>query len=498
MTQAVSYILIALAVLLFLHVLWLVLLKWQRKSQQGVHTLDQANEYLMIYASQSGSAANLAEQTSAKFAQLNISHRVMDIQHVQAEDLYQAQNILWFVSTYGEGDAPDTARHFLFKVMSQQLDLSQQKFAILALGDRHYKTFCQFGLKLEAWLKQNHAQELFKTVCVDHLNPQDLVTWKNLLEQEIHVSLVDFKALATKDWSHLTLSQRELLNSGSQGNPLYRIRLDLPEDFEWQSGDIVEIQSANSETRIQQFMTIYQAEIHDTDPNFDASSLKLKNLHLLPNRLNDEDVLTWISRFKALDYREYSAASIPTMGFLELVVRQEIYQGQLGLGSGWLTAHAELGDTILARIRSNPAFHLVEQMRPIILIGNGSGIAGLMSHLHQCQKLGYINNWLIYGERQQQFDRGFVEQMQQWKKRGTLTELDLVYSRDGHKTKYVSDCLKKKSQQLTTWVDRGAVIYVCGSLKGMAQDVDNVLTDILGENKIEKLIQEQRYLRDVY
>ena len=200
MTEAVSYILIALAVLLFLHVLWLVLLLWQNKSKQLKQPLDQSHEYLIIYATQSGNAANLAQQTAEKFKHLNISNRVLDIQHVQADDLFQAQNILWFVSTYGEGDAPDAARQFLFKIMSKSLDLSQQKFAILALGDRRYSNFCQFGLNLEAWLKQNNAQELFKTVCVDHLKPQDLVNWKNQLEQEIHSSLVDFTEIASHPW----------------------------------------------------------------------------------------------------------------------------------------------------------------------------------------------------------------------------------------------------------------------------------------------------------
>lgn len=498
MTEALSYVLFGLAILFFLHILWLILLIRYNTSKHLAVGLDSKHQYLMIYATQSGNAANLAEQTAEKFNRLNISNRVLDIQYVQEKDLIEAQNILWFVSTYGEGDAPDTARRFLFKIMSRTLDLSQQKFAILALGDRHYAHFCQFGLNLEKWLKLSQAQPLYKTVCVDHLNPQDLVTWKNQLEQELHTSLVDFTEIVSNAWCDLVLCERELLNEGSQGHPLYRIRLNMPSDFDWQSGDIIEIQCANSDKRIQQFMNVYDHEIVECAPDFNAQSLKTKNLHLLPNRLSDENILSWISRFYDLDYREYSAASIPSLGYLELVVRQEIDQGQLGLGSGWLTVHAELGETIQARVRSNPSFHFSEQIRPMILIGNGSGIAGLMSHLHQCQKRGYINNWLIYGERQQRFDRGFVEQMLTWKKQGTLRELDLVYSRDGNKIRYVSDCLRKKADQLETWVQRGAVIYVCGSLKGMAQDVDNVLIDILGENKVEQMIQDKRYLRDVY
>jgi sulfite reductase (NADPH) flavoprotein alpha-component len=47
-------------------------------------------------------------------------------------------------------------------------------------------------------------------------------------------------------------------------------------------------------------------------------------------------------------------------------------------------------------------------------------------------------------------------------------------------------------------VAQGAAIYVCGSLQGMAAGVDRALTDILGRDKLEELITENRYRRDVY
>jgi sulfite reductase (NADPH) flavoprotein alpha-component len=44
----------------------------------------------------------------------------------------------------------------------------------------------------------------------------------------------------------------------------------------------------------------------------------------------------------------------------------------------------------------------------------------------------------------------------------------------------------------------GAAIYVCGSLQGMAAEVDQALRDILGEADLRALADEGRYRRDVY
>jgi sulfite reductase (NADPH) flavoprotein alpha-component len=47
-------------------------------------------------------------------------------------------------------------------------------------------------------------------------------------------------------------------------------------------------------------------------------------------------------------------------------------------------------------------------------------------------------------------------------------------------------------------VQEGAVVYVCGSLDGMAAGVDAALEHILGDAALDDLIAEGRYRRDVY
>jgi len=49
-----------------------------------------------------------------------------------------------------------------------------------------------------------------------------------------------------------------------------------------------------------------------------------------------------------------------------------------------------------------------------------------------------------------------------------------------------------------SWIERGAVLYVCGSIDGMASGVDQALIEILGEEQVDELRQQGRYRRDVY
>lgn len=79
-----------------------------------------------------------------------------------------------------------------------------------------------------------------------------------------------------------------------------------------------------------------------------------------------------------------------------------------------------------------------------------------------------------------------------------LQRLDLAFSRDQAEKVYVHHKLREQAEELKRWIEQNAVIYVCGSIQGMASDVDQALKDILGETQLEQLRQQGRYRRDVY
>jgi sulfite reductase (NADPH) flavoprotein alpha-component len=213
--------------------------------------------------------------------------------------------------------------------------------------------------------------------------------------------------------------------------------------------------------------------------------------------------------------REYSIASIPSDGRVHLLVRLHLHgesaadrsaskpAGVTGIASGWLCREAPLGATLQVRVRQHSRFRLDgNEDRPLILIGNGSGIAGLRGHLRARARAGQGRNWLLFGERHAQHDYHYRHEWEALRAAGQLQHVDVAWSRDGrpdsNMAHYVQDILPARAAALRDWVAQGAAIYVCGSLQGMAAGVDRALSDILGSDNMERLISENRYRRDVY
>ena len=498
----------SLAMPLFFVTGWMLYLKRRKqkkltlaaKQSGAALTIDpNATPWLIAYASQTGVSEQLAWRTATSLQEAHQPVTVKSVQQLTEADLKDAKQILFIASTYGTGEAPDLASSFEKKWLNTSLDLSHLSYAVLALGSKDYPdSYCSFGHKIAAWLKQNNAKALFSTIEVNNADNDDIQRWNESLA---HATKLDLAAMSIdKVFDEWKLNQRTLLNPNSQGQPAFNIELTAQHEATWQAGDIAEVRSGNSIERLESFI-----EKHQINPNALVESLQIKINDALRFKNLDVDVEPFanldhlLEQLDDLPTREYSIASIPEQQILRLVVRQQLDdQGQLGLGSGWLTQHTALRDKIQLRIRTNESFHLIADNRPIICIGNGTGIAGLMSLISARIRQDYTDNWLIFGEREQAHDFFYKDTIQAWINTAMLKRIDLAFSRDQAEKVYVHHKLREHAEELKTWVEKDAVIYVCGSIEGMATDVDLALTDILGEACVDELRETGRYRRDVY
>jgi sulfite reductase (NADPH) flavoprotein alpha-component len=412
-----------------------------------------ANPWIVAYASQTGNAEQLARQTSETLRVAGIPNRICEFDELEHEDLRSAERILFLTSTYGEGDAPDAAASFAQRLMTRTgLELHKLHYAVLALGDSAYASFCGFGRALDAWLHGQGAQPLFARVEVDRSSAASIAAWRQNLSHLVGTSdAPDWGAPQFADWR---LAERRLLNPGSAGEPVCHLELEavsgaaqgeLPA---WQSGDLVQISAPG-------------------DPEHP---------------------------------REYSIASVPGDGRVHLLVRlQRHADGSCGVASGWLTQQAVPGETVKLRLREHRRFRLEgNASRPLILIGNGSGIAGLRGHLRARVAAGEGRNWLLFGERNAAHDSHYGDELQTLQHAGKL-RLSLAFSRDQAERVYVQDLLLREADTLRVWVEKdGAAIYVCGSLEGMAAGVDQALQQIFTSTLMAEMARNGRYRRDVY
>jgi len=404
--------------------------------------------WIVAYASQTGNAEELAGQTLETLRLAGIPARLCELSDLKAPDLTGAERILFLVSTYGEGDAPDAAAAFASRIMTRSLPLAQLHYAVLALGDLSYINYCGFGRALDQWLQEQGASSLFERVEVNCNAAPAIAAWRQQLSHLAGTSdAPDWSAPAFEGWR---LAARRQLNPGSAGAPIFHIELaplqgGLPE---WQSGDLVQVAAPSDPSRA----------------------------------------------------REYSIASVPSDGRVHLLVRLHLHaDGSHGHASGWLCVQAQPGDTVQLRLRQHRRFRLEANAgRPLILIGNGSGIAGLRGHLRARAVSGQVRNWLLFGERQAAYDFHYRDEIAAWQAAGQLAGLDLAWSRDGGAQRYVQDLLPARAEQLRAWLADGAAIYVCGSLEGMAAGVDRALEALLGRPALDQLAAQGRYRRDVY
>ncbi|MNO89322.1 Sulfite reductase [NADPH] flavoprotein alpha-component [compost metagenome] len=488
---------------------WMLYLDRRRKKRQIkdarkdlVQTASDAPTWLIGFASQSGFAEQLAWQTAGQLQAAGLPVKVQPLADVSEQDLHESNNALFVVSTFGDGEAPDSARSFERKVLGRTPSLGRLNYAVLGLGDRQYQHFCGFAKRLHAWLGEQGAKTLFAPVEVDSGDPYALRHWQQQLGLLTGQAPVDtWQAPSYDNW---TLLHRELLNPDSSGSPVYLLGLKPPSTSSWLAGDLVEVMPRNCTWAIEHFldgMGIHgetKVQLNGLEETLEQA---LASRQLPENRahLVGLHAQALAEALVPLAMREYSIASIPADGVLELIVRQEVHaDGNLGVGSGWLTEHAPVGSSISLRVRRNSGFHLPAQPVPMILLGNGTGLAGLRSLLKARIADGQQRQWLLFGERHREHDYLCRKELEEWLINGDLARLDLAFSRDQAEKFYVQDRLRESAAELKKWLADGAVIYICGSLQGMASGVDQVLNEVLGSAEVERLIEQGRYRRDVY
>lgn len=406
---------------------------WLRQRRQAVSDAPLADCILVGWASQGGAAQQLAEQLPHQLQAAGYQVHCAALHRLSHAQLQASRTLLFVVSTYGEGQPPEHARMFLH-ALPARLDLSHSNIQVLGLGDRRYPLFCQFARQLEQALLERGAQLAWPLLTVDSLHPQDIAAWHASLAQRFALSFADAPAAA--DSFSATLLERICLNPDSASPGLFLLRFSV-QDACWQAGDTLRVHPFNN---------------------------------------------------PQLAGREYSIASA-CGDRLELIVRQA------GQCSGWLCQTLATDEQIVFQVCAKPDFYAVSAA-PAILIGAGSGLAGLRGHL-QARPAG-SHNWLIFGERCPETDRVLAEETGHWLMSGHLQYLNLVFSRDPHKPAYVQDCLRKHQARLLEWLDNGAVLYLCGSLQGMGRSVESMLAELLGQKKFHALQQQGRYRADLY
>ncbi|MCT4648405.1 MAG: flavodoxin domain-containing protein [Carboxylicivirga sp.] len=232
-----------------------------------------------------------------------------------------------------------------------------------------------------------------------------------------------------------------------------------------------------------------------------------------PGQLSVEEFLGIL---RSLSQRLYSLASsskvVGDQADITVKIIENSHQDRMrnGVCSSFLWNRLDVGDMVPVTLETIAKFRLPEtDDKDIIMISAGTGIAPFRAFLQERdaqQSKG--NNWLIFGERNSASDYLYQDELEAFHSKGMLQKLSTVFSRDQEEKRYVSHLIEKEGEQIMKWIEKDAILYVCGSKDKLAVSVRESLLKVIARYNncsaedamatFEELKARKQYQEEVY
>jgi sulfite reductase (NADPH) flavoprotein alpha-component len=125
-------------------------------------------ELTVLYGTESGNSESLADLTAKAAKAAGFKAKMLNMADVKVASLKDIENLLVIVSTWGEGDPPESAVDFYEACMSDKAPkLAKTRFSVLGLGDTSYEDFCKMGKDFDARLEALGAKRIYDRVDAD-------------------------------------------------------------------------------------------------------------------------------------------------------------------------------------------------------------------------------------------------------------------------------------------------------------------------------------------
>ncbi|MFM4678647.1 assimilatory sulfite reductase (NADPH) flavoprotein subunit [Aeromonas media] len=122
----------------------------------------------ILYGSQTGNAKGVASAIQAQAKAHGLPVTLISMADYKPKQLKKESHLLVVVSTYGEGEPPESAVDLFEQLKKGKIGkLEGLKFAVLGLGDSSYEFFCQTGKDFDDFLSKAGAERIHELASLD-------------------------------------------------------------------------------------------------------------------------------------------------------------------------------------------------------------------------------------------------------------------------------------------------------------------------------------------
>lgn len=397
---------------------------------------DQA-EIVILVGSENGSTKNFGNLLLQ--ALLGAKQKVYLGELNQYRPFGKMQHLLVLTSTYGDGDPPANGDRFL-KLLGEHPLADSVRYSVVGFGSLAYPNFCQFALDIEAALKKSPASS-------------GLPGKPFLIHNKSYTSF--------QKWA------------GKWGETL-GLQLELP------------AQIKPKKTPQHSFTIMDKQRVDDGYSDTYTLVLKMKN-----HALQSGDLLGVVPPTDPVE-RLYSVARLDQNRIFLAIKRHEY-----GVCSQYLDT-LPVGSSFKASVQRNGDFHFPNNGKPVILVGNGTGIAPFIGMIQSAEYRVPIH--LYWGGRNRQSISIYQEWIDRALEAGTLTSCQIAYSKVPDYPSYVQELLWQDQATLAGQLAQGATLMICGSVlmqNGVLEALDQI-TQRYNDTHLNTYQQKGQILMDCY
>ena len=504
-----------------------------------------AKKITLAYGTETGNSKKLATDFAVKAKQKGVNVKLVSLDQYRLSDLQKEEYFFSIISTQGDGEPPAAAKKFYDHIHTDNVQLPQLKYGVLALGDTSYPLFCKAGEDVDERLQKLGARRLVNIEKCDTDYEASADKWfagvlekinSTPAEPTVSRHVVNKPTTGKKIYKGTIVNNINLNDRGSK-KETHHIEI-VADAVEYLPGDSIGVIPENKLSCVETILELtsiqrdkvlsyrnqpstvfellkrklnigqlpqrvvkkYAAIVEQEIPEQDISIIDLLKIYPVKDSQQFEEV---IQILEPITPRLYSISSSPQAHEGEVhitVARDKFYvneEQRYGLCSDLLTQMADDAH-IEFYVQKNNQFRLPADEKDVIMIGPGTGIAPFRSFISERDAVGGAGrNWLFFGDQHFTTDFLYQTEILNWVNTGVLSKVHVAFSRDQEEKIYVQHKMKKHGAEFFNWLDSGAYVYICGTRDPMSADVERTILQIIEEHGNRTKEQAQEYLDEL-